>query len=904
MTDLATLVVKLEAETSKYQKGLDDATSKLKKFQEDQEGILKEAATKLVEFFAIKEVVDFAAELLEANDALNKLAQITGVSTEALSQLQYAASLSGVDNFAKDLEKLARTSTEAAQGNETVANAFDEIGVSVKDATGNIKSADQLLTEIAQSVSQYQDGLAKTAVVQQIFGKGSAALIPFLDKGAAGLAELREEAQKLGVSLSGEAAKGSEEFEENLTRLKAAGTGVVQEVLAKFLPTLLDLSDILVADAKSGDGFIAIVDELVSDLKAVAAVGYTVYRTFVDLGTAIGGVTAAATAFVSGNFKEAKAIYTQVGADLASNQVKADAVLAKLREDAEETDKIAEAAGKSADEVIAQINSGGGKEIDIVDPAAKKKLDDLTKSLATQIATYDQGAAATIRYRLTVGDLSDVIAKVGKNGALTAQQIEGLTIALQAQKDNDAVAQLAIQMDNLRGNTAKAASAASDLQTRVLRANLAAEGNTKGLALVDQIKSATVAQATLNDLQQKANDINQKYADTADEVNRKISTGQEDQIQGGQELEAARKTQIDQLTQVSVAAQGLGDKFGATLPKLKDGTDKLNNSVKDLITRLQATNFQALKELDIQMQQLTGDTAAAAVAAFDLSNAQLKLNLATAGDTAGLKKLDQLRDATAAQATFNQLQQKSSDIQAALGEQIDDINRKNAAGQITDIDAQNQINAAQQTAVTQLQGIDNALTAIGQNSGIPKLQTDAAAAANATAGINAQIDPLTKALRTDLVQDSSDAFTAFETGAKSASDAAYDFLTSLEKQLLDLANKQLFQQLFAAPDSSGSGGGLLGGLAGLFSGSVSGTAHAGGGRYTAGVPISVGEHGTEGMVPDSNGTIVPTNKWNQGSQPNISFYISAPDGKISRATQTQIAASTMRGLQAANARNN
>src|SRR3546814_16883002 len=65
---------------------------------------------------------------IDAADDMSKLARSTGLTTEALSQLSYAADLSGVENLGDALNKFNKNIGEAAKGSKAQADAFAEIG--------------------------------------------------------------------------------------------------------------------------------------------------------------------------------------------------------------------------------------------------------------------------------------------------------------------------------------------------------------------------------------------------------------------------------------------------------------------------------------------------------------------------------------------------------------------------------------------------------------------------------------------------------------------------------------------------------------------------------------------------------------------------------------------------------
>ena len=200
------------------------------------------------------QVLSMAKSAIDAGDQLNKLAQKTGIAVEKLSELKYAGELSDVslEALAGGVKKLAVNMNEvAAGGSGDAAAAFRAIGVSVKTATGDLRSSDDVLADIAERFAQMEDGAGKTALAVAIFGKSGADLIPFLNLGAKGLDNMATEARQLGLVMTGDFAKASEEFNDNMTRLIKSVEGFKIALAGGLIQDLVKFTDALVASAKA-----------------------------------------------------------------------------------------------------------------------------------------------------------------------------------------------------------------------------------------------------------------------------------------------------------------------------------------------------------------------------------------------------------------------------------------------------------------------------------------------------------------------------------------------------------------------------------------------------------------------------------------------------------------------------
>jgi hypothetical protein len=194
----------------------------------------------------------FVKQSIDAADEMGKAAQKAGVTVEALSGLKYAADLAGVsfEGLQTGLKKLNTNIFEASQGSKSQAEAFKMLGISVKDASGNIKSADAVLLELAERFAKMPDGVEKSALAVQIFGRAGADLIPLLNSGAAGIKELTDEAARLGIVLDTETALAAERFNDQLSRVGFAFDGLKLQLASALLPLLNELADLMVETAK------------------------------------------------------------------------------------------------------------------------------------------------------------------------------------------------------------------------------------------------------------------------------------------------------------------------------------------------------------------------------------------------------------------------------------------------------------------------------------------------------------------------------------------------------------------------------------------------------------------------------------------------------------------------------
>lgn len=186
-----------------------------------------------------------AKEAIEYGDHIRKTSQQIGIATEALQELQYAGKLSGVsaEEMTASVRILSRNMNAAKGGAEEQAQAFHKLGVKVTDAQGKLRSADEVMADVAEKFGPggMPDGAQKTALAMQVFGRAGARLIPMLNEGKEGIEELRKEAQELGLVMGEDSTKTAEELGDNLERLHLVTKGLWRQAIEPLLPALNEL---------------------------------------------------------------------------------------------------------------------------------------------------------------------------------------------------------------------------------------------------------------------------------------------------------------------------------------------------------------------------------------------------------------------------------------------------------------------------------------------------------------------------------------------------------------------------------------------------------------------------------------------------------------------------------------
>lgn len=181
----------------------------------------------------------------EAHAKIFDFSQQLGLSTEFISKMQYSAQLAGVEfqQLEMGLKRLSIGIGEASFGTGEAKQAFDTLGISVKDASGNVKTAEELFPEIAGALENVGSASQKAAIAAQIFGARGTAMLQVLAEGREGLEDMWKEAEKFGVVVSEQAARNADNFDDAITKVNMSFKGLQNTMAEELMPILAALAN-------------------------------------------------------------------------------------------------------------------------------------------------------------------------------------------------------------------------------------------------------------------------------------------------------------------------------------------------------------------------------------------------------------------------------------------------------------------------------------------------------------------------------------------------------------------------------------------------------------------------------------------------------------------------------------
>jgi len=223
--------VEINADDSKLVKGLNSAKSHISSWVPSIATIAKAAAAAAGAGLAmlVKHAADTASEIQD-------LADKTGISAKSISTLKYAAGQTGTE-----LGGLQAAMRNIAKELDAGGKAFQKYGIDV-DRFRQLSPEDQFKT-VAEAVSRITDPTARAAAAMDMLGKSGQDLIPLLSGGSSGIHEMQREAERLGLSMSNEAAASGEKFGDSLATVVEQVKMLGVKIGTALIPHLQPLID-------------------------------------------------------------------------------------------------------------------------------------------------------------------------------------------------------------------------------------------------------------------------------------------------------------------------------------------------------------------------------------------------------------------------------------------------------------------------------------------------------------------------------------------------------------------------------------------------------------------------------------------------------------------------------------
>lgn len=189
---------------------------------------------------AEKAMISMTKESAAFADNIITLSMQTGQSTQQLQEFSYATELIdvSVDTLQGSLTKLTNNMQDTMNGTGNAKASFDALGISVTNADGSMRSANDVFYETIDALGKVKNETERDAMSMDIFGRSAQDLNPLIIQGSKTLKAYADEAHNMGYVLDDEALSALGAVDDAYQRLQKTQEGVKNQLAVEFAPYL------------------------------------------------------------------------------------------------------------------------------------------------------------------------------------------------------------------------------------------------------------------------------------------------------------------------------------------------------------------------------------------------------------------------------------------------------------------------------------------------------------------------------------------------------------------------------------------------------------------------------------------------------------------------------------------
>lgn len=263
MSEVASLNIDLSLLSAKFQEGMARAKMAMTDFEKSVKPIARsfdkfgkqlektgDSLTKNLTMPIAAVTAALGAALYKTaqyGDEINNMSVRTGISRGELQELKFAAGQVGVEfnSLVTANKEVTKSIGEVATGNKKTSDLFSQLGVSVKDSNGNLRSSGAVMNDLIGALSRVENETTRNIIGQELFGKSYVELIPLVKQGKDGLKNFADEARAAGLVMSDDAVIAADDFGDKMDKLKAQLGHAGMEIASAFMPMVLELADFI-----------------------------------------------------------------------------------------------------------------------------------------------------------------------------------------------------------------------------------------------------------------------------------------------------------------------------------------------------------------------------------------------------------------------------------------------------------------------------------------------------------------------------------------------------------------------------------------------------------------------------------------------------------------------------------
>jgi len=186
-------------------------------------------------------------ETAQAADEILTMSSVTGLATDTIQEMNYAAELLDVssDTITGSMGKMIRSMDDARGGSKEAAEAFRKLHVGFRDTNGELKDSEQMFYDVIDALGRVKNETERDALAMQIFGRSARELNPLIEAGSSALKELGDEAERMGYVMDENTLQKFGALDDAMQRFNNQTTTFKNSIAIVLLPVLTGFFEVL-----------------------------------------------------------------------------------------------------------------------------------------------------------------------------------------------------------------------------------------------------------------------------------------------------------------------------------------------------------------------------------------------------------------------------------------------------------------------------------------------------------------------------------------------------------------------------------------------------------------------------------------------------------------------------------
>src|SRR5919108_668855 len=130
----------------------------------------------------------------------------------------------------------------AVEGGGEAKDALAQMGIALRDQSGNLRRSEDLLADVADAFARIEDPAERVRLAFKLFDSEGVALVNLLRGGSGALEEMRERARDLGIVLDEALVRDAERARTELDTLSQVISANLSRAALEAAPVIADLS--------------------------------------------------------------------------------------------------------------------------------------------------------------------------------------------------------------------------------------------------------------------------------------------------------------------------------------------------------------------------------------------------------------------------------------------------------------------------------------------------------------------------------------------------------------------------------------------------------------------------------------------------------------------------------------